>query len=439
MRRYPQTRFLSMVMLLILLLSFAPLSIAFAADTGVTNAKVVLRKTASKDSLALQTLPADEEVAVLSSADGWYRVRYGNFTGYIMVDYVDLPGSSPIANQDKLEALGSAPGALYIGDEGSDVKKLQNALKILGYYTLRIDGIYGNGTTIAVSLYQQAEDLEPDGIAGKQTIRSIFGSCASSANITVSGRDSSQSETTLVSASSSTSTSTTSSKNAVSSFSDIKSVPAASKEGDSGSKVVKLQQALYLLGYYSGVIDGDYGEATKDAVIRFQKNRGMNADGVAGAATIRVMFSGTGVETTSSSATKTYKTIVLDWFADHVTNVIPKGAKFTIKDVRTGKTFTAVRWSGVNHLDAEPASAEDTAIFKSIYGSWSWARRPILILYKGNVYAASMNGMPHGTTTIDNNFDGHFCIHFKNSKTHETNVVDADHQKAVNVASNATW
>ena len=439
MRRYPWTRFLSTLALLILLISIAPISSAFAADTGVTNAKVVLRKTVSKDSLALQTLPAGEEVTVLGSSDGWYRVRYGNFTGYIMVDYIDLPKNSAIANQDKIAALGTAPGALYIGDEGSDVKKLQNALKILGYYTLRIDGIYGNGTTAAVSLYQQAESLEPDGIAGKNTISSIFGSCASTANITVSGRDASQSDTDTSSSSASTSSSAATTKNAVSSFSDIKSVPAASKEGDSGSKVVKLQQALYLLGYYSGVIDGDYGDATKDAVTRFQKNRGMNADGVAGAATIRVMFSGTGVETTSTSATKTYKTIVLDWFADHVTNVIPKGAKFTIKDVRTGKTFTAVRWSGVNHLDAEPATADDTAIFKSIYGTWSWSRRPILILYKGNVYAASMNGMPHGTTTIDNDFDGHFCIHFKNSKTHETNVVDSDHQKAVDVASNATW
>jgi peptidoglycan hydrolase-like protein with peptidoglycan-binding domain len=436
MRGYPWARLLSFVMLLILLLSAIPSACAASAETGVTNAKVVLRKTASKDSLALQTLPAGEEVAVLQSSDGWYRVRYGSFTGYIMVQYIDLSDNSKIANLEKLSALGSAPGALYIGDEGADVKKLQNALKILGYYTLGVDGVYGSGTTAAVTLYQQGEGLEADGIAGKQTIRSIFGSCAGKADITVSGKDALKTETDKASATASAAAS----KNAVSSFSDIQSVPSASKEGDSGSKVVKLQQALTLLGYYSGVIDGDYGQATKDAVSRFQKKRGMTADGVAGAATIRVLFSGTGVKTTATSSAKTYKTIVLDWFADHVTNVIPKNAQFTVKDVRTGKTFTAVRWSGVNHLDAEPATADDTAILKSIYGgSWSWARRPILILYRGNVYAASMNGMPHGTTTIDNGFEGHFCIHFKNSKTHGTEVVDDEHQKAVDVASNATW
>ena len=106
-----------------------------------------------------------------------------------------------------------------------------------------------------------------------------------------------------------------------------------------------------------------------------------------------------------------------------------------------GKTFEVVRWSGYNHIDAAPRTAEDTATMKSIYGGeWSWNRRAILILYNGHVYAASMNGMPHGTTTISSNdFDGHFCIHFKNSKTHESDKVDPDHQAAVTTASKATW
>jgi hypothetical protein len=97
------------------------------------------------------------------------------------------------------------------------------------------------------------------------------------------------------------------------------------------------------------------------------------------------------------------------------------------------------RWAGANHIDAEPLTAADTATMKSIYGgSWSWNRRAILVKYNGHVYAASMNGMPHGTTTISsNNFNGHFCIHFYNSRTHETNRVDANHQNAVARAMNA--
>lgn len=131
---------------------------------------------------------------------------------------------------------------------------------------------------------------------------------------------------------------------------------------------------------------------------------------------------------------------MLDWFRDNVSAKIPKGAVFTVKDVRTGKTFVCKRWSGYNHIDAEPKTARDTAIMRSIYGTWSWRRRPILILYRGHVYAASMNGMPHGTGTIsNNNFAGHFCIHFKNSKTHGTKRVDPDHQSCVRTASRYTW
>ena len=78
---------------------------------------------------------------------------------------------------------------------------------------------------------------------------------------------------------------------------------------------------------------------------------------------------------------------------------------------------------------------------KSIYGgSWSWNRRPILVKYNGHVYAASMNGMPHGTTTItNNNFPGHFCIHFYGSKTHGTKRVDATHQNCVALAMHYSW
>ncbi|MBN1778225.1 MAG: peptidoglycan-binding protein [Clostridiales bacterium] len=436
MMHHSLCRLLAAATLLILLLYLFPLSGALADETGVVNAKVVLRKSASQDSQTLQTLPEGEEVSVLSLDGGWYRVRYGIFTGYIMKKFVSVSVNSQIASQDKIDALGSPPGALYIGDEGPDVKKLQDALKILGYYTLRSDGIYGNGTTTAVALYQQDKGLEADGIAGLYTIRSLFGSCAKSVDITVSGRDSGEQEDT----DSSSSNKAVSTKNVVSSFSEIGSVPGASREGDSGSDVVKLQQALCLLGYYTAEIDGDYGEATKDAVTRFQTNRGMNADGIAGASTVRVLFSGTDVSASSSSANSKYETQVLDWFKDKVNSVIPRNAEFIIKDVRTGRKFSAVRWSGVYHLDAEPASSEDTEVVKSICGGiWSWSRRPILILYNGKVYAASMNCMPHGTSTIDNDFDGHFCIHFKNSKTHETCVVDQAHQEAVAVAANAVW
>ena len=424
-----------LIALTLLLTSLALPTAALAADTATVNAKVVLRKSADKESKALQTLPEGEEVELVSTSGSWYKVRYGVYTGYLLKKYVNVSSKSVVKNADKIADLGDAPGAMRIGDENSDVKKLQQALHILGYYKNSVDGKYGDGTTAAVVLYQKDQGLEADGVAGRETVKSIFGSCAKTSKTkqTESGTESSSKETTTKASSSSSDDKT------VSSIAEIGAAPKATKEGDSGANVVKLQQALELLGYYSGEIDGDYGAGTVAAVKKLQKKRGMNADGIAGASTLRVLFGSSA--SASGSSGKSYKTEVLDWFSDNVSSVIPKNARFTVKDVRTGKTFECVRWSGVNHLDAEPRNADATATMKSIFGgAWSWNRRAILILYNGHVYAASMNGMPHGTTTISgNNFDGHFCIHFKNSKTHGTKKVDADHQSAVNTASKATW
>jgi Uncharacterized protein conserved in bacteria len=62
-------------------------------------------------------------------------------------------------------------------------------------------------------------------------------------------------------------------------------VPAPSvplKPGDTGAQVEVLQTALVALGYDPGKVDGDYGTATTNAVIAFQKASGLTADGVVG-------------------------------------------------------------------------------------------------------------------------------------------------------------
>ena len=81
----------------------------------------------------------------------------------MMKKYVTQSPSAAVAAAASIKALGSAPGIMRIGDENSDVKKLQQALNILGYYDGKIDGIYGDGTTKAVTQYQKDEGLEADG------------------------------------------------------------------------------------------------------------------------------------------------------------------------------------------------------------------------------------------------------------------------------------
>ena len=125
----------------------------------------------------------------------------------------------------------------------------------------------------------------------------------------------------------------------------------------------------------------------------------------------------------------------LDW--EYAAWIFDPGSEATVKDLVTGKQFRVKRYGGSNHADCEPLTSSDTAIMHDIYGgSWSWARRAVLVYTGGRVLAASMNGMPHGGEEImDNNFSGHFCIHFLNSRTHGTNVVDPEHQAMVQKAA----
>ena len=312
-----------------------------------------------------------------------------------------------VAGSETLKKLDSAyknadsdkdDDSLRKGATGSAVKNLQTKLKKLGFYNASIDGDYGDTTVAAVKAFQKKYNLTADGVAGRETLKKL--------------------DTAYKNADSNTST-------------DDDSL----RKGATGTAVKTLQTNLKKLGFYTAYVDGSFGATTESAVKAFQKKYGLTADGVAGSATLKKIESA--VASASSGKITTER---LDWF-NGGKYVIPNGAVFQIKDVSTGLIFSARRQSGGNHMDAEPLTAEDTAILKKINGgTFSWRRRAVLVKYNGHVYAASIYSEPHGTNTIlDNNFDGQFCLHFYGSKTHGTDRVDADHQKCVEQAMKATW
>ena len=126
----------------------------------------------------------------------------------------------------------------------------------------------------------------------------------------------------------------------------------------------------------------------------------------------------------------------MDWWTSGIQNIFARGVTATITDVETGISWREIRKGGANHADVQPCTAEDTAKLKQVYGGkWSWNRRAIWVTINGETYAASMNGMPHGGDSVPNNdFDGHHCIHFTNSRTHTGNRLDTDHQAMVQKA-----
>lgn len=217
---------------------------------------------------------------------------------------------------------------------------------------------------------------------------------------------------------------------------------------DRGPQVIFLQHLLYQMEYLEGVPTGLYRESTREAVRNFQREKDLFADGITDSKTWQALaeidlysdpdaekienteerfsqdkeFSDEGISSSLSEPE------ILPWST--VKDIFAEGEKAEIIDLETEKKFTVKRTMGDLHADVEPVSREDAEKMREIYGgTWSWARRPIIVDIAGRRIAASMNGMPHGSQLIDdNNFAGHFCIHFKNSKLHNNETEDTRHQ-----------
>lgn len=67
--------------------------------------------------------------------------------------------------------------------------------------------------------------------------------------------------------------------------------PASLKYGSQGSEVSRLQQRLKDLGYYSGQVDGKFGNGTRTALKQFQQQHGLTADGILGSRTSALLYS----------------------------------------------------------------------------------------------------------------------------------------------------
>lgn len=288
------------------------------------------------------------------------------------------------------------------GYTGDDVIAVQERLKELGYYTGSIDGVYGSGSIAAATAFQKNNGLKVDGLTGQSTYAALFSSSAVAAgSSSSSGSSSSGSSSTYVKL----------------------------QSGDKGTEVKKLQQALKDLGYDVSA-DGSYGPITVAAVIAFQKLNGLDDDGIAGAKTQTVLYSGnakrydssSGSSSGGSSSGSTGTTVapngatiqLLHWF-DDVKPTLKNGQNLIAYDPDTGISWTLRIMSRGNHADVEPLTAADTAaMFQAFGNKESWGPKVVYIkLPDGRWSIASTHNVAHGSQTIsDNNFDGQNCVHF---------------------------
>ena len=142
---------------------------------------------------------------------------------------------------------------------------------------------------------------------------------------------------------------------------------------------------------------------------------------------------GTGTETGTPSWKS--KVVKLDWYKTGK-NVLKRGGYAYLYDITTGIKLRIKRMGGTNHADVEPATKADTAKLKKIAGGkFSWVCHAVILMANNQYVACSVNTMPHGQQTLNNNgYDGQFCLHMVNSKTHGTGKVNPNHQACINKA-----
>jgi len=177
---------------------------------------------------------------------------------------------------------------LKIGSQGTAVSELQAALKLLGYYTGSVDGFYQQSTAIAVSQFQQAAGLNPDGIAGPATWTRLFPtppSARTSPSSTSSDSPASSFPVPTIATSDRNPITTTNNSSTSANLQPTSVALPILKPGMRGPAVAQLQERLKVLGFLNASSDGVFGLATQAAVKAAQQRFNLTPDGVVGPAT----------------------------------------------------------------------------------------------------------------------------------------------------------
>lgn len=84
-----------------------------------------------------------------------------------------IANASAAANPSKEEDSQAVQTTLRLGDQGSQVKAMQQRLINLKYLTGGADGIFGPKSFLALQAFQRSNRLQPDGVAGKLTLNKL--------------------------------------------------------------------------------------------------------------------------------------------------------------------------------------------------------------------------------------------------------------------------
>ncbi len=338
--------------------------------------------------------------------------------------------SSNSSSSNSSSSSAASSSLLKQGTKSEAVRTLQQNLKTLGYYTGSVTGNFGPLTKEAVYSFQKANGLSADGVAGEKTLAAISSKLKGGSSSGSSNNSSSSSSSGSNSSSSSTSS--------------LLNTSITLQQGTKNDEVLKLQNMLTSLGFYTGNKTGNFGEKTADAVIAYQKSKGLTADGIAGKKTLAAInadYSGNGVignnngnanAPTPSMANNVIYENFYNWRRNYA-----NGEYCTVYDFSTGYSWKLRIMTKDAHMDAEPATAEDTAIMLKAFGNkTTWNPKPVWVTFSdGKTYIGSTHDVPHSPQHLtSNNFAGHLCVHFPipMSKAESIGSYAVSHQEAIN-------
>ena len=171
--------------------------------------------------------------------------------------------------------------ALVRGDNNMAVQTLQNRLIQLGYLSGGADGKFGANTENAVKAFQAQMGLSQTGVASASLQTYLFSDTAP--------RAPSQPQATQK---------PTAAPTQAQQSSEYKAL----EPGSTGNDVVRMQNRLKELGYFTGNATGNYYKETTAAVQRFQAQLGLSQTGIASSSLLSRLYSSSAPAYTGNAA-----------------------------------------------------------------------------------------------------------------------------------------
>jgi len=219
----------------------------------------------------------------------------------------------PDQSAQKIALRSSQTSFLQPGDRGTEVRNLQQSLKKAGLYQGRINGVFSPATEAAVRQFQQDNKLTVDGLAGPRTLAILqrVGSqdAANQAPKRVASNPSILRRVARQEVANQAPKRVASNPSILRRVARQEVANQAPKRIASSSAlppertkpaIESLQVRLKQLGYYNSDITGYLNSQTRQAVIQFQRDQGLEADGIPGRITLSALEKATGIESVQS-------------------------------------------------------------------------------------------------------------------------------------------